>query len=279
MNKVIIFAVFTIGFLLVGNLMWERKLDNQVSASFSQYKKDIEKEEMEHQKLLDSLDPVKNKNQSLIDFLRFKTLTNGSAVITVFGSSVSAGHGSSDYSHSWSGLLEDNIRNNFTDLHRVTIENLGKGGFSTQDLVENKVVDTVVSTKPDLVIFETALLNNHGQSISLEQTLKDITQIHRTLKENLPNAKIVFTSANPSAKKTDEELNILGYSYQDYINQTGDFIKGNDWYYINIYQRMNDHMRSKGINLKDISVDGIHPNDIGYQIWFEEMFNYMQEKH
>ncbi|MGG0283572.1 hypothetical protein ABEY41_00265 [Peribacillus butanolivorans] len=54
-------------------------------------------------------------------------------------------------------------------------------------MLEGKNIDAVIHDNPDLVIFETPLINNQYQSISLEQTEKDLKNIMSKLQKELPN--------------------------------------------------------------------------------------------
>ncbi|WP_148359295.1 hypothetical protein [Peribacillus simplex] len=82
-------------------------------------------------------------------------------------------------------------------------------------MLEGKKIDEVIHDNPDLVIFEPPLINNQYQSISLEQTEKDLKNIMSKLQKELPNAKILIISPNPVANNKTE--NSLQLNYLDYI--------------------------------------------------------------
>ncbi len=50
-------------------------------------------------------------------------------------------------------------------------------GYSTEDLLEGKKIKAVIQDDPDLIIFENSLINNQYQSLSLEQTEKNLENI------------------------------------------------------------------------------------------------------
>ncbi|WP_413024472.1 hypothetical protein [Peribacillus frigoritolerans] len=55
---------------------------------------------------------------------------------------------------------------------RADFINHGHEGYSTEDLIKGKKIETVIQDDPNLIIFENSLINNHYQSLSLEQTKK-----------------------------------------------------------------------------------------------------------
>lgn len=113
-------------------------------------------------------------------------------------------------SNSWAGRLEKSLRSERDELETLAFINYGQEGYSTKDLLEDKKIDAVIHDKPDLVIFENPLINNQYQSISLEQTEKDLKNIMSKLQKKLPNAKILIISPNPVANgKTKNSLGLI----------------------------------------------------------------------
>ncbi|MFB7642681.1 hypothetical protein [Peribacillus butanolivorans] len=71
-------------------------------------------------------------------------------------------------------------------MEKIGFINRGQEGNSTKDLLEGKKIDAVIHDNPDLVIFENLLIDNQYQSISLEQTEKDLKNIMSKLQKELP---------------------------------------------------------------------------------------------
>ncbi|ASS96082.1 SGNH/GDSL hydrolase family protein [Peribacillus simplex] len=92
-------------------------------------------------------------------------------------------------------------------------------------MLEGKLNKEVIQDNPDLIIFENSLINNHYQSLSLEQTEKDLENIMTKLQKELPNAKILIISPNPNSKMEYS----LGLNYLDYIQAFEQVIKTNKW--------------------------------------------------
>lgn len=275
---VILCVVVAVIVLVYGNVHWQRKIHTRIQVASEEYLKDVEKEKKEQQALIDSLNPDKNPHQSMLDYLHYKILTQDKVVISVLGSSVTAGAGASDPSLSWAALLEKKLQSFAPDFKYVKVLNRGFGGYSTRDLLKDKKIDLVVKDKPDLVIFETSILNNHGQSITMDETKENIKEIVTTIQKKLPGTKILIISPNPSTVKL-KEVNSLGYKYLDYLQETKNYIEGNGWPYVDIYEGMEEKIKKENIQLKDILVDGVHPNDEGYRLWFEVLYDYMAKEH
>lgn len=219
------------------------------------------------------------EKSSYVDFLYLKLETKNHAKIAVIGSSVTAGSGASNYKYSWVGRLENNLSKKNQKFNTLEFVNHGKRRYSTTDLLEHGIVENLIHNQPDLVIFETAIINNHGHSIPMEQTLHDIKTIVKMVETRLPQSKIIVTSPNPiSARAAGKAQNEIGLSYHDYLLKTKQFIESNGWSYVDVYEGMEEVRKKEGFQLDEILKDGIHPNDKGYQFWFEIINDYLYEK-
>ena len=56
------------------------------------------------------------------------------------------------------------------DLETLSFINHGHEGYTTVDLLEGKKIEAVIKDDPELIIFENSLINNHYQTLNLEQT-------------------------------------------------------------------------------------------------------------
>jgi lysophospholipase L1-like esterase len=178
---------------------------------------------------------------------------------------------------SWAGRLEKSLRSERDDLETLRFINHGHEGDSTEDLLEGKKIEAVIQDDPDLIIFENSLINNHYQSLSLEQTKKGLESIMTKLQKELPNAKILILSPNPVANGKTE--NSLGLNYLDYIQASEQVIKTNKWTYINSKEEIEKKLKEKNMRLADILTnDNTHLNDQGHYIWFEVMQEYFKLK-
>lgn len=273
----IIIAGICLVVLVLGHLHWKNMSQVAGVEAREAAAKVKEKEKEERDALLQSLKPEDNKQQSLIDYLHYKSLTQKSVIVSLVGSNGTSGTGASNSSNSWAGRLEKSLRANRDDLETLSFINHGHEGYSTEDLLKGKKIEAVIQDNPNLIIFENSLINNHYQSLSLEQTEKDLESIMAKLQKELPNAKILILSPNPVAN--GKTKNSLGLNYSDYIQASEQVIKTNKWNYLNSKEGIEKKLKEKNMRLADILTnDNIHPNDQGHYIWFEVMQEYFKLK-
>lgn len=193
--------------------------------------------------------------------------------ISTLGSSVTAGAGATTVDDNWSSLLLSHIRRQ-DDLFRVSLMSNGFGGYSTRALIEEKKVQTIVDQAPDLVILETSILNNHGQSLSLKETLNDLNTIVTSLEKSLPDSKIILISPNPKGEAKDTE-NSIGLTMRDYSGATQEYILEKGWEYVDIF---NAFEKQYGNTIDTVLRDGVHPNDNGYKFWANTLIKAFEEE-
>ncbi|PHD75794.1 hypothetical protein COF64_11465 [Bacillus sp. AFS043905] len=273
---VIIAGIF-LAVLVFGHLHWKNISQAAGVEAREAAAKVKEKEKEEREALIQSLKPKHNKQQPLIDYLHYKSLTQERVIVSLLGSNGTSGTGASNSSNSWVGRLEKSLRADRDDLETLSFINHGHEGYTTVDLLEGKKVEAVIQDNPDLIILESSLINNHYQSLSLEQTKKGLERIMTKLQKELPNAKILIISPNPVANSKTE--NSLGLNYLDYIQASEQVIKSNKWTYMNSKEEIEKKLKEKNMRLADILTnDNIHPNDQGHYIWFEVMQEYFKLK-
>ncbi|MED4635296.1 SGNH/GDSL hydrolase family protein [Peribacillus frigoritolerans] len=273
----VIIAGICLAVLVFGHLHWKNISQAAGVEAREAAAKMKEEEKEEREALIQSLKPEHNKYQPLIDYLHYKSLTQERVIVSLLGSNGTSGTGASNSSNSWVGRLEKSLRADRDDLETLSFINHGHEGYTTEDLLEGKKVEAVIQDNPDLIIFENSLINNHYQSLSLEQTKKDLESIMTKLQKELPNAKILILSPNPVAN--DKTENSLGLNYLDYIQASEQVIKTNKWTYMNSKEGIEKKLKEKNMRLADILTnDNIQPNDQGHYIWFELMKEYFKLK-
>ncbi|MBO0589070.1 SGNH/GDSL hydrolase family protein [Sporosarcina sp. E16_8] len=203
------------------------------------------------------------------------------ARVYVIGSSVAIGKGASNRkTTSWAGLLRADFEQTNPD---VTFSNLGVSGYTTKDILEKGVVEDLI--RPDVVIFETSLINNFTK-ISLADSTKQIKEIHDKISAKTPNARVVLLPPNPIIllpltngvpveNRTDKD----GYSYEEFVKASGQYSKAQNWEYIDFWADFEQGIEDKGITLKTLlDKDGVHPNDTGYKLWYDSIKGYFRIK-
>ncbi|MFP3125350.1 SGNH/GDSL hydrolase family protein [Ectobacillus funiculus] len=275
--------IFTVTVLLILSitcnlyLFFEKKDEKTVTRYIEEPKKSPEET---YQDMLTEM--KKSSHKSMIDFLRYTSYKNGSAKIVALGDSVTYGVGASPegndhLNHSWVGLLQNYVGSNVKGIRNVKIVNKGFPGHTTSQLLKENRINEVIAEQPDIVIFEVCLLNNQRKSVSLEQTNADIKNIVNTIHKQLPETLIVLQSPNPSTTRV--KANKLGLTYQDYLDSTKTYVTSKGWYYIDIHTAYEKAIHTKKLPLEQTLIaDGVHPNDIGYKIWFDILKNAFSEQ-
>jgi len=273
-KKFIIFllAVICLSFLSIGYFYWEDKIRAINKDGQNVLEKNLTKEKLARVALINELNPKSNKKQSIQDLLLYKELTQSKVIVSVLGSSPTAGVGTSSTLKSWPELLKTKLISNNDNLDSLQLINHGYKGYSTTDLLIGKKIDSVIKEHPDLVIFENAMINNYLQSISIEQTKKDLEDIMSKMQEGLQNTKIIIMSPNPM---NSNNKNSLGLTYTDYINASEKVSSEHKWLYFNSNKIIREKLKSENILLADIlSYDYVSLNDRGNLLWADLLFDY-----
>lgn len=205
--------------------------------------------------------------RSYIDDIRyFKALHDDRPVrIAAIGSSVTHGTGASDvFSTGWVPLLIKDLRKTDGFLS-VEGTRLGFGGYTSGRLIEDGKINDMIKHQPDIVLFETCALNDHGQFVPLKQTLQNIETIVNQINKELPETKVILLSSNP---KLDKGKNRLQLTLADYVEATKKLADEKGWDFVDIY----GGFTSRGVDMKDYLSDANHPNDRGYKLWEEILY-------
>lgn len=188
--------------------------------------------------------------------------------VYVIGSSVAAGAGSSDATKtSWAGLLNSSFLKSNPDLF---FSNLGVGGYTTKNILDNNILNYVVD--PDVVIFETCLLNNFTK-YKVSETQSQIKQIYSEIHKKYPDAKIILMPSEPPPS-VDQRVDKEGNTYRQYVGLVGEYIQSQGWEYVDFWNTYESLVENNGHTLKSVLKDEVHPNDIGYKIWFNSIKEY-----
>ncbi|WP_075981932.1 SGNH/GDSL hydrolase family protein [Bacillus massilinigeriensis] len=279
MKKYIVLLIFftcMIG-LYLGHLHWKNKTVEASIEGRKTTEKFTEKENLDKAALKKMLSPENNKSQSLVDYLRYKAITQNKASIAVIGSNITAGTGATSISNTWPQLLKGKLKAEYQELNSIELYTFGFEGYSTVDLLKSKKIDQMIAEKPDLVIFENSIINDYSQSINLKQTQKNIEDIMSKIQKGLPNSKLLMMSPNPIVNSNNP--NSINLSFLDYVKASEQLINKNKWSYINIISGMNEKIKSNHILLVDIlSNDYLHPNNWGYQLLFEVLYDQLKKQ-
>lgn len=127
----IIIALICISVLVLGHQHWKNVSEATGVEAREAAAKVKEKEKEEREALIQSLKPKNNKQQPLIDYLHYKSLTQDRVIVSLVGSNGTTGTGASNSSNSWAGRLEKSLRADRDELETLSFINHGyKGVFN-----------------------------------------------------------------------------------------------------------------------------------------------------
>lgn len=159
--------------------------------------------------------------------------------------------------------------------NNISVEKKAIGGLRTKELViyaQNGYLET--EKKPDLV---TVLIgtNDYGTNVNLEEYENDLVALIDTLKGLFPDIKIVLLTplyrdyfgkrTNIIPSMVNENGNTL-YEYAELIKKNA-IQRGVDVLELNEEDYINKD------NLRELTVDGLHPNQKGYKLIAENVYN------
>lgn len=213
----------------------------------------------------DSLFIQAQSENSFQEELSARSDQNSPVDIAVIGSSVAEGQGASEYSQTWPSLLESSLNES---AQSVNVTNFAVSGFKVSDLIEEGDVDELIQSSPDVILFETSVINSYYHDEPIEETNESIRLAADKIKEELPNAYLVFMAPNPISESMYSVVT-SDLDFEEYVYETEQFITESGWNYFDSYTAWNRQMEEEGIDLDSLLDDGTHPNDKGYQMWFD----------
>lgn len=176
-------------------------------------------------------------------------------------------------SYCWAKLFKEYIESNYN----AVVTNNGCTGTNTTFLANN--LETLIPVETDIVIISYGT-NNRGLGVTdnydnvYTTMINDFNTIINYCKMN--NIKYIIVSPIPSS--VDDETRIVGeerrFVHMFHINNIISAISSiNNFEYVNMYNLITYYCKTRGINWEDHLKDGLHPNDEGYLIMFEQLLN------
>lgn len=236
----------------------------------------IEQKEVEHKAAeIKKLIPDKNKKSPIVDFLRYRALSNNKVNLSIIGSNLVIESSTNFTFKGWESQLKSKLKSEYDELDNLEVKHYGFKSYSTSDFIKSKKIDVVVKDNPDVIFIENFIINNYRQSISIDQTNSDIKEIISQLQNKLPKTKIIIMSPNPILN--DQNQNNLGLNYKDYINNTSKFSMNNGLLYLDFYLEIEKYLESKNLLIVDvIENDFVRPNDTGNLLIGDILYEYLK---
>ena len=142
--------------------------------------------------------------------------------------------------------------------------NLGISGDETQHVLWRLDHGELDGLKPKLVVMMIGTNNLGNSHQSPEDTAAGIKCLVNTIKEKLPESKILLLAVFPRGKTADDKFRAQIKKVNDSIAKLDD--GGKTVKYLDIGEKF---LSSDGTLPPDVMPDALHPNAKGYEIWGE----------
>jgi lysophospholipase L1-like esterase len=160
----------------------------------------------------------------------------------------------------WEGPGVTNIWNRYYARRKAV--NLGISGDRTQHVLWRLQKAPLDGVKPKVAILMIGTNNSNGEDNTPEQIAQGITAIVRTLRDRLPETKILLLGIFPRGENFNAQRGKLTQ-----INQViAKLHDGRNVHYLDIGHRF---LTDDGLLLSEIMYDYLHLTPKGYEIWAE----------
>lgn len=189
-----------------------------------------------------------------------------SPLTIILGSSTAAGYGASASKRAWAGLLNQYLTNS-------KVVNLAKGGYTTYHILPTDVPNPDGRPNADTTRNITAALKQHPTVLIVSMTTNDVASGY-SLDEIMRNLRSVRQIALANGVRrfivtTSHPRRINAAATQKYIEQRDRILKTYGLEAVNFFDPVADSTHCFRAEL--LSADGIHPNDQGHAVLFEQI--------
>jgi acyl-CoA thioesterase I len=217
--------------------------------------------------LLVTLSGCKDRNQITPQSSPFTTVkeTAQSPLVVILGSSTAFGTGASDYKHAWAGLFS-------AYLNKGKVINLARGGYTTYHILPEG--DARPSNRPasDTTRSITAALRKHPSVLVISMTTNDVANGY-SVDEVMENLRKIRSIALANGVKrviitTSMPRNLNKLATERWLQQRDLTLSTYPGEAVNFF----DPLATTAFTFRgDLTVDGIHPNDTGHQLLFDQV--------
>lgn len=194
-------------------------------------------------------------------------------LIVILGSSTASGSGASSYNSSWAGQLKAYY------ARKMPVINLAKPGYTTYQILPTNIIQTANRPAVDTTRNITAALAKKPTILIISMTTNDVGSGYQ-VNELISNLKTVRESAIANGVKqiyitTSHPRKISSAATAKYIEQRDRIISIYGKYAINFFDPVADSTNLFKAEL--LSSDGIHPNDNGHKVLFDQVRNALKQ--
>lgn len=275
----IFFLVLTTIFTLVaGKLHWDEKIgkvqvqaaeqsrekdqgedveaDKAISEPDSAEKKAEEEEEAENE------ESVLNNTNNLPEKVRVKfreAIATGKPIkLLILGSAAT-----SEKEDAWPALLEKKLKEAYGEFLQVNTREIP--GKTSKEIIQEKLIDSLAKTKPDILLIEPFLLHDNGK-VDMLKRLENLSKMIDLFKSANPDISVIIQPANPIEDAhyyVKEEYDLERYA------------KRNQFTYLNHWDGWPEQGSEK---LRDYLTKDSLPNEKGNKVWAEYLVEYFVSK-
>ena len=218
--------------------------------------------------LLSTVLGCKNSNQIVPQSSQFNTVkeTAQSPLVVILGSSTASGWGASDYKHAWAGLFSSYLNNG-------KVINLAKGGYTTYHILPSYADHQSSRPESDTLRNITAALKMHPTLLMISMTTNDVNNGYN-VDEVIANLNAVRAMALANGVRhfvitTSHPRKVNAAITKKYIEQRDRVMAIFKDEAVNFFDPVAD--ADNFFRQELLSTDGIHPNDQGHAILFDQI--------
>ncbi|MGD6871004.1 SGNH/GDSL hydrolase family protein [Sutcliffiella horikoshii] len=244
-------VLICIGALVYGNYHWIGKLASAVGKEEAQFLYNVDNtNELESGEKELTVEDFSNLPIDNAKFIMDKYNRGEAVELVLIGSEYkTAGV------QSWSGIFKDEIEQTYKILFNITIIELS-GEVTTEDVINNDLINKNLSIIPDIVILEPFLLDSNG-IIGIERSLEHVETMIEDVKLINSDVFVFLQPAQPIHK---------AIYYPDEVAKLQSMAEDQEIFYIDHWTDNWPDYNSDEF-LEYIIPDTIIPNQKGHQIW------------
>lgn len=166
--------------------------------------------------------------------------------------------------HCWANSLKSYFENKFNCI----VKNYGCSGLNSYDYIynDNAMLKSIVEDDDDIIII---MIGTNDRSISGRTKQKLYNHLQQIYDYVTGLGKeIIFMSGIP-ASVSNESTGIKEFHMEDVDHVIMKLASENNMEYISVYKLLIDYCELNGVTIDSLLVDGLHPNDIGYDVMFK----------
>lgn len=187
------------------------------------------------------------------------------ARIVYLGGSITEGQGVEDKRLCWQGLLQSELEKACPQCDFYA-RNAGIGGTDSR-FGAFRMERDVLDFRPDLLFVEFAV-NDYNRPA--EEIRESLDAILFKLWKCFPECDVLFVLTG-TRKMAEENRGGLPESVRIHMEVADRY--GLPW--VDVGERLFSIVSQRGINLESLLPDGVHPNRVGYRIYFENVWEFL----